>query len=101
MTLRQDGVRMKGFQKPQAVVLPESAMVPPGNSVSPSPNRFTHRVTEAAPFFYGTAAEGSVADGELAAGTRVVLMVESGARSRVVSENGLYVDVETGRLEPL
>ena len=93
---------MDGFLRPPAEVLPESAMVPPQNLVSPPPNQFTHRVRARTPFFYGAGAEGAPPDGEFAEGTRVVLLVrEAEGRCRVVSEQGVYAQTQAAALEPL
>lgn len=93
---------MEGFLRPTALVLSENALVPARNRISPAPNRFTHRVTTPAPFYFDSAADGKLPDGEFTPETRVsVLVSDGGAYCRVASEHGLYVDVEARRLEPL
>lgn len=85
---------MKGFVRPEAVVLPESAAVPDENVIRPAPNQFTHELTRDEPFYFGGAQQGRTPDGELPAGTKVVLLVhDGGAYCRVVNGRGLYVEV--------
>ena len=91
-----------GFLRPEIEVLGAEALVPPANLVRPAPNRFTHRLTEDTPYFYGRRREGAPADGRLAAGTPVVAMVdEDDGCCRVVDGQGLYVEVPAGCLAPL
>jgi len=86
---------MEGFIRPEPVVLPETTLVPERNVIRPAPNRFTHELSRAEPFYYGSAQEGDPSDGELPSGTKVVLLVqdESAAYCRVVDARGLYVEV--------
>jgi hypothetical protein len=85
---------MEGFIRPEAVVLPESALVPDGNVIRPAPNRFTHELTRNEPFYYGGAQQGGPPDGELPVGTKVVLLFhDAGAYCRVADGRGLYVEV--------
>ena len=92
---------MKGFVRPDAVVLPESAMVPDENVIRPAPNRFTHELARPQPFHFGPAGqEGRPPDGELPAGTRVVLLVhDGGPRCRVADARGIYVEVDYDALK--
>lgn len=94
---------MKGFVRPDAVVLPESAVVPDKNIIRPAPNRFTHELARAQPFYYDESSRGCAPDGELPAGTRVVLLVhdEGDPFCRVADGRGLYVEVEYKSLKPL
>jgi len=93
---------MKGFTRPDAVVLPESAMVPSENTITPAPNQFTHEVARPQPFYFGAAQQGSPPDGELAKGTRVVLLVhDGGPYCRVADGRGLYVETEYEGLRTL
>jgi hypothetical protein len=87
---------MKGFVRPDAVVLPESAVVPDENTIRPAPNRFTHELARAQPFYYDVSRRGGTPDGELPAGTRVVLLVhdDGDPLCRVADGRGLYVEVE-------
>lgn len=92
----------EGFVRPEALVLPANALVPNENLIWPPPNLFTHVLARVQPYFYGAAADGGPADGELAAGTRVVLLVyEGGSACRVVDGRGLYVEVEYAALRRL
>lgn len=93
---------MKGFLRPDAEVLPESAMVPAKNIINPAPNQFTHEVTGAAPFYYDGAQQGRPPDGELPAGAKVVLLVhDGGPYCRVADGRGLYVEVGYDSLKAL
>jgi hypothetical protein len=93
---------MKGFIRPEAVVLPEKALIPSPNVVTPPPNHFTHQTKRETPYFYNDAAHGQQPDGVLLPGARViVLRCEDGGRCRVVDERGLYVQVDGESLEQL
>ena len=93
---------MEGFIRPDAEVLPETAMVPERNLIVPPPDQFTHELTRAQPFYYPGPQQGTAPDGELPAGTRVVLLVhDGGPYCRVVSGQGLYVAVEFAALGKL
>ena len=93
---------MEGFKRPDAVVLPDEAMVPPANLIRPAPNRFTHVLPRAEPFHFAEhPAGGARPDGELPAGTKVVLLLHDGGPTcRVVDGRGLYVQVRFAALEP-
>jgi hypothetical protein len=85
----------EGFLRPPTETLPENAVVPEKNLLVPAPNQFTHALTRRQPFYYGSARQSSAPDGELAAGTAVVLLVHDGGRyCRVADGQGLYVEVE-------
>jgi hypothetical protein len=93
---------MEGFIRPEAVVLPENAVVPDKNSISPAPNQFTHELTRPAPFYFDGAQEGREPDGQLPQGTKVVLLVyDGGSYCRVADGQGLYVELEYGALKRL
>jgi hypothetical protein len=93
---------MEGFLRPPTEVLPESAVVPDRNLIVPAPNTFTHTLAGDQPFSYTTLEGSAVPDGELTAGTPVVLMVFDGGRfCRVVDGRGLYVEIEHESLKPL
>jgi hypothetical protein len=93
---------MKGVVRPEASVLPESSLVPEGSLISPAPTQFTHELTRAQPFYFKGARKGARPDGELPAGTKVVLMShDGGARCRVVDGRGLYVETESEGLREL
>jgi len=74
--------------------LDENALIPDKNLVSPPPNQFTHELTRPQPFFFDRATEGGPAAGQLAAATKVVLMVyDGGTHCRVIDGRGLYVEL--------
>lgn len=83
---------MKRMLRPQAVTLPDDALVPKENLVSPPPDKFTHKLRHAQPYFFDRARDAKPR-GELAAGTPVVLLSHgSGAWCRVVDGRGLRVE---------
>ena len=93
---------MEGFVRPPATVLPDEALVPPANLISPPPNHFTHELNRREPFYYATTwAKGARPDGELAPGTRVVLLRRDGSACRVVDARGLCVGIACDALRPL
>lgn len=93
---------MKGFVRPNAVVLPDSAVVPDRNIITPAPNRFTHELTREQPIYFDRAPQGRPPDGEFTAGTQVVLLVyEGGTHCRVADARGLYVEIEYDALRAL
>jgi hypothetical protein len=94
---------MEGFVRPQAVVLPETALVPPHNLVTPPPNQFTHELVRHEPFYFTPPGAGDARpDGELPVGCGVVLMVyEGGTTCRVVDGRGLYVVIRSDALRRL
>ena len=103
MLMNEEGATaMEGFLRPPVEVLPQNAVVPDRNLIVPAPNTFTHTLASDQPFSYTTLDRTAVPDGELAAGTPVVLMVYDGGRfCRVVDGRGLYVEIEHKSLEPL
>jgi len=93
---------MEGFLRPKAIVLPESALIPEKNLISPAPNQFTHELTREQTYYYNTAQEGVSPDGLLPAETKIVLLVYNGGeRCRIADERGLYVEIEYAALKKL
>lgn len=91
---------MEGFIRPDAVVLPESAVVPDKNIITPAPNQFTHELTRPQPFYFDGAPQGRPPDGELTEGAKVVLLVhDGGSYCRVSDGRGLYVEIEYDALK--
>jgi hypothetical protein len=90
------------YVRPESVVLGEGSLIPPENQIRPPPNQFTHTLVDAAPFYLGSERTSSAPDGQLEAGTQVVLLrYDGGARCRVVDGRGLYVEVSHANLAPL
>jgi hypothetical protein len=87
--------------RPEALVLPDRAMVPEHNVVRPAPNRFTHKLLVDQPYRFDRPERTSEPDGVLAAGAPVVLLVEGPDRCRVVDGSGLYVEVRRASLGKL
>jgi hypothetical protein len=93
---------MEGIVRPEASVLPDGALIPKRNLISPPPNQFTHELTRPLPFYFDTARQSSPPDGHFPAGTKVVLLTcEAGEYCRVVDGRGLYVEVEHSGLTKL
>ena len=92
---------MKGIVRPEAIVLPESALVLDRQLISPAPNQFTHELARAQPFHLAGAAPGAPPGGELPAGTRVLLVHDGGARCHVLDGRGLYVEIDADALSKL
>ena len=93
---------MKGFVRPEAIVLASNAEVPERNLLSPPPNQFTHGLTRSQPFYFQEFQQASPPDGELSAGAKVVLLVyDGGDTCRVADERGLYVATAYGGLKKL
>jgi hypothetical protein len=91
---------MKGFLRPDFVVMPENSIVPAENLIKPPPNQFTHELTHRQPFYYAGPQQGRPPDGEFPEGTRVVLLVhDAGGYCRVADGRGLYVAVECDALK--
>lgn len=94
---------MKGFTRPQSIVLPENALIPSPNVIAPPPNQFTHETNRELPFYYR---EPSTADqqpdGTLGAGTQVVILGRYDKnRCAVVDARGMYVHVDGDGLKSL
>jgi hypothetical protein len=93
---------MKGFIRPGAKVLPDSAVVGKSDVVTPAPNQFTHELTRAAPYFYASKGTEGAPDGELPAATAVVLLTYSGGEyAHVVDGQGLHLVVPYDSLRKL
>lgn len=94
---------MEYFTRPNASILPEESMIPERNLVLPPPNQFTHELKSAQPFYYTGAQQASPPDGELPAGTKVVLFrrEEESSYCRVIDGQGLYVEIEFDSLRKL
>jgi len=93
---------MKGFLRPQAIVLPDNAEVPVKNQISPPPNQFTHELTRPQPFYFSGPQPAMPPDGELPVGTQVVLLVhDEGRYCWVADGRGLYVAIEYDSLRKL
>ena len=90
------------FLRPEAKVLPDEALIPIKNLISPAPNQFTHQLTRPQPFHYAGVQEGTVPNGVLPANTKVALLVDDGgAYCWVVDGRGLYVEIECNSLRKL
>jgi len=87
-------------QRPEATILPTSAIVPAANFVEPPPNRFSHELVVDEPYHYGTD-PAAPADGTLAPGTQVLVVVDDGRYANVIDGRGLYVRVRRDSLRPL
>jgi hypothetical protein len=87
--------------RPEAVVLPDDAVVPDENVIRPAPNRFTHELFVDEPYRFDRSDAAGEPDGVLPAGTPVVVLVEGTDRSRVVDGRGLYIDVRRASLRKL
>ena len=90
------------YLRPESLVLSEGSLIPPENQIRPPPNHLTHVLVDAAPFYFGSDSSASAPDGQLEAGTRVVLLrYDGGAQCRVADGRGLYVEVSYGNLTKL
>lgn len=90
---------MGKFLRPKAEVLPDSALVPDKNLISP-PTQFTHQLTRAEPYYFSSAQSGGP-DGEFPSGTKVLLVSDDGDRCRVADEHGLCVEIARAALTEL
>jgi hypothetical protein len=92
---------MEGFVRPESIVLPEGALVPSPNVISPPPNQFTHEALRDLPYYFAERDE-RPPDGTLPVGTAINLLRREGEqRCRVVDGRGLYVSVDADGLRPL
>lgn len=83
---------MKRMLRPEALTLPDDALIPKENLISPPPDRFTHKLRHAQPYFYDRA-QSAKPHGKLAAGTPVVLLSHDGGPwCRVADGRGLRVE---------
>lgn len=89
------GLESGRIERPTAIVLPESAIVPEDCVVRPAPTVFTHESTAVLPFHYSTTGDTTSRppDGVLAAGSKVVLENTTGDLCRVVDGRGLRLTV--------
>ncbi|MGZ8900907.1 MAG: hypothetical protein ACXW3Z_12495 [Limisphaerales bacterium] len=95
-------IDMKGFIRPEPVVLPSGSLIPAPNLINPPPNHFTHQAQRETPYFYSEAANNKQPDGVIPPGTRVTMLrCEDGGRCRVVDERGLYIQVDSKNLQQL
>jgi hypothetical protein len=95
-------MNMGRFLRPETKVLPDEAMIPLKNLISPAPNQFTHELTRAQPFHYAGAHVGKTPDGVLPANTKVTLLFhDGGAYCWVADGSGLYVEIEYNALRKL
>lgn len=91
---------MKGFVRPKAAILDGNAIVPDKNLIIPAPNQFTHELTCSQPYFFNGTQQKGPPDGELTAGTKLVLLVYDGGQyCRAADGRGLYVEIEYGSLK--
>lgn len=87
--------------RPKVVVLAESAVVPAANQKSP-PTRFTHEVATEQPYYYSRARSDLAPDGQLSAGTKLLLLARGkGPMCRVQDGHGLCVMTAFAGLRPL
>lgn len=77
----------------------DAALVPSRNHVAP-PDRFTHQVVASAPYWYDGAGA-KPPDGELPAGSKVLLTTGDGRFCAVIDPRGLFVQVPCEMLGPL
>lgn len=92
---------MKGFKRPRATVLPENAVIPERNLISPAPNNFTHELIRKEPFYYSNPTKGTEPSGEFPRGTKVLLVRSRGSFCRVADGKGLFVEVACDSLKKL
>jgi hypothetical protein len=91
---------MEGFRRPRAVVLPDDALVSKRYRITPPPNQFTHQLVRPQQYYFGKSRTKPA--GEMAAGTKVVLLVFNQAKyCRVADGTGLYVEIEYDSLSKL
>lgn len=79
--------------RPEAVVLPDAALVPESNVARPVPTELTHELVVDEPFSFDRSEPGGEPDGIIPAGTGVVLLRVHGDRCRIADGSGLSVDV--------
>ena len=91
---------MKGIRRPTAEILPDSAVVPDRNVLSPAPDHFTHEVTSRQPYWFA-AQNGGSGDGEFEPGTKVLVTHTDGPYAWVADARGLYVQTDLASLRPL
>lgn len=77
--------------RPPITVLPETAQVPDRNLLMPPPNVFTHELLANCPYYYNEPRPGQAPAGELARGTRLLLLRTESQACWVADASGLYV----------
>ena len=92
---------MEAMRRPKAEVLPDNATIPGKNLLVPPPNHFTHELTRSEPYYYGEPQEAQAPDGEFAAGTQVLMVLDAGDYCRVADARGLYVAIVGDSLRKL
>jgi hypothetical protein len=76
---------MEGMKRPEAIVLPDSALIPSNCLISPPPNQFTHEVTRSQAFYASHGTPSGPPTGQFDAGTKVVLLYYDGKSFAVSS----------------
>lgn len=93
---------MDGMKRPEAIVLPDSALFSSNRQISPAPNQFTHEVTRSQPFYESRGTPSGPPAGQFEAGTKVVLLYCDGTDlCRVVDGAGRYVGTRFDGLRKL
>jgi len=93
---------MQGMTRPDVIILPEGAVVPPTNVISPAPNQFTHELVRTQPFFFRENPSEMPPNGQFEEGTRVNLLFHDGSTMcRVADAKGLYVLTAYGGLRKM
>ncbi len=84
---------MEGMKRPEAIVLPDSSLIPSDCLISPPPNQFTHAVARSQPFYASRGTPSGPPTGQFEAGAKVALLYhDGGVLCRVVDAGGRYVD---------
>lgn len=87
--------------RPKMQVLPDAAMVPPGNTLEKAPRHFSHKVTRPQAYYFRNPGKAPAA-GEFAAGEKLLLLSHDGGEfCRVADANRLSVFTAFATLEPL
>jgi hypothetical protein len=93
---------MEGMRPTEAIVLPDSSLIPSHCLISPAPNQFTHEITAAQPFYASLGTPPGPPGGQFDAGAKVVLLYHDGGEMcRVVDGGGRYVDTSFAGLRRL
>lgn len=80
------------MKRPEAIVLPNSSLIPSDCLISPPPNQFTHEVARSQPFYASQGAPSDPPTGQFETGAKVVLLYHDGGElCRVVDAAGRYV----------
>jgi hypothetical protein len=87
--------------RPDPVVLDQAALVPSGNRIDLLPTRFSHTTMADIPFSYALSEVTRLDDGELARGSKVVVLRTEGDRTWVLDASGVVVQVATEGLTVL